>query len=291
MSNSKKKHYKKRKPQTNNTKNVSKAAKIVNDWLWLIALAVITAAVVLLMVFVPMCDEACSTCDACQVSESDLIKPATKIEKLDQFKLPEEGEEIVVFETSMGNIKFRLFPEYAPKAVENFTTLVKQGYYDGLTFFRIGADFMIQSGDPKNDGTGGESIWGEDFEDEYGTGLHNYCGALSMANSGKDTNGSQFFIVVADEADFNKSFDAATLRFYGVPDEVISVYQQVGGTWWLDGDYRSATGNGHTVFGQVFEGLEVAVNISEAEVVSGSDAPVEPVTINKAYVTTYSSEE
>ncbi len=94
-----------------------------------------------------------------------------------------------------GTIRAVLFEEEAPKAVENFVTHAEEGYYDGLTFHRVMDDFMIQGGDPNGDGTGGESIWGESFEDEFTNSLCNFRGALSMANSGKNTNGSQFFIV------------------------------------------------------------------------------------------------
>lgn len=112
-----------------------------------------------------------------------------------QLDPPKAGEQVAVLDTSMGTIKIRLFPEEAPKTVENFTGLIEKGYYDGLTFHRVIDDFMIQGGDPNGDGTGGESIWGEPFEDEFNTNLINLRGALSMANSGVDTNGSQFFIV------------------------------------------------------------------------------------------------
>ena len=101
--------------------------------------------------------------------------------------------------TSMGDISIRLFPEKAPKTVENFTTHAKNGYYDGIVFHRVIKDFMIQGGDPTATGCGGESIWGRPFADEFDPDLHNLCGALSMANAGPGTNGSQFFIVEASE--------------------------------------------------------------------------------------------
>ena len=110
-----------------------------------------------------------------------------------------EGSVTAVIETSMGSITVMLFPEQAPKAVENFITHAKEGYYDGLIFHRVIQDFMIQGGDPNGTGTGGESIWGESFEDEFSDSLHNFRGALCMANSGIDTNGSQFFIVQASD--------------------------------------------------------------------------------------------
>ena len=105
-----------------------------------------------------------------------------------QAQMPEEGEEIAVIDTSKGVVKMRFFPEEAPKAVENFKTLAKDGYYDGLTFHRVIEDFMIQTGDPTGTGTGGESCWGEDFEDEVSPNLHFYNGAVAMANRGASSS-------------------------------------------------------------------------------------------------------
>lgn len=103
------------------------------------------------------------------------------------------NEDLVEMVTSKGTIKMKLFPELAPKAVENFMTHAKDGYYDGLTFHRVIKDFMIQGGDPKGDGTGGESIWGKGFETEISNQLYNIRGALSMARAqDPNSNGSQF---------------------------------------------------------------------------------------------------
>ena len=96
--------------------------------------------------------------------------------------------------TNKGDMKFNLLSDAAPKAVENFVTHAKNGYYDGLIFHRVIKDFMIQGGDPTGTGCGGESIWGKPFEDEFSIDARNYYGSLSMANSGTNTNGSQFFI-------------------------------------------------------------------------------------------------
>ncbi len=104
--------------------------------------------------------------------------------------------------TTMGDIEIAFFPEYAPKTVENFLTHAKNGYYDGLIFHRVINDFMIQGGDPQGTGIGGESIWGEPFQDELSPQLYNFRGAISMANSGVDTNGSQFFIVQSKGNEF-----------------------------------------------------------------------------------------
>ncbi|WMJ85173.1 peptidylprolyl isomerase [Oscillospiraceae bacterium MB24-C1] len=122
-----------------------------------------------------------------------------------QFEAPESGTPIVTLHTSMGDIKMMLFPQAAPKAVENFVQHCKDGYYDGVTFHRVIEDFMIQGGDPKGNGTGGESIWGESFEDEFSDNLYNFRGAVSMANAGYSTNGSQFFIVQEDATQYPDS--------------------------------------------------------------------------------------
>jgi len=91
-----------------------------------------------------------------------------------------------------------LYPEKAPKTVENFIGLVKKGYYDGIIFHRVIPGFMIQGGDPTGTGRGGSSLWGKPFKDEFSPGLQfDKPGLLAMANSGPDTNGSQFFITVA----------------------------------------------------------------------------------------------
>ncbi len=165
-----------------------------------------------------------------------------------QLEKCEKGDKIATVKTNMGEIKIRLFPKYAPKAVENFVTHAKDGYYDGLIFHRVIENFMIQGGDPNGNGTGGESIWGEPFEDEFTPELHNLRGALSMANAGPGTNGSQFFIVQAKEVseDMLEQLRMANEKYF--PTECIEAYEKMGGTPWLD--YH------HTVFGQVFEGME-----------------------------------
>jgi peptidylprolyl isomerase domain and WD repeat-containing protein 1 len=95
--------------------------------------------------------------------------------------------------TTSGDITIRLFPTVAPKAVENFVTHAKNGYFNGVIFHRVIKKFMIQTGDPMGDGTGGESIWGKEFEDEISNLKHEKY-TVSMANAGPNTNGSQFFI-------------------------------------------------------------------------------------------------
>ncbi|MFY9380026.1 MAG: peptidylprolyl isomerase, partial [Acutalibacteraceae bacterium] len=167
-------------------------------------------------------------------------------------------------------IKIRLFPQYAPKTVENFTTHAKNGYYDGLIFHRVIKDFMIQGGDPNGTGMGGESIWGTPFEDEFSQELHNLRGALSMANSGPCTNGSQFFIVQADTVDPSFIPQMESMVDDGFPQQVIDNYKEVGGTPWLD--FK------HTVFGQVFEGMDVVDSIANVKTAL-QDKPAQDVKI------------
>src|SRR5699024_1760278 len=145
-----------------------------------------------------------------------------------QFEPVAEGDQLAVIETSLGDVTVKLFPEQAPKAVENFTTHAEEGYYDNLIFHRVINGFMIQGGDPNGDGTGGESIWGDPFEDEFSDQLYNFNGALSMANSGENTNGSQFFIVQQQDG---SQYTADNMTQYSTDyaDNVIEKYQEVGG--------------------------------------------------------------
>jgi len=114
------------------------------------------------------------------------------------------ADQIVVFETNVGKIELKMLPKVAPKAVENFTTHVKNGYYNGLIFHRVIKGFMIQGGDPTGTGMGGESIWGKKFEDEFAPNVvFDKPFILAMANAGRNTNGSQFFITLAPTPHLN----------------------------------------------------------------------------------------
>lgn len=180
------------------------------------------------------------------------------------------GDTVALLHTDKGDIRIKLFPTEAPKTVENFITHAKNGYYDGLKFHRVIQGFMIQGGDPKGDGTGGESIWGAPFADEFSPALHNLRGALSMANAGPHTNGSQFFIVQASDVPGQMLAQMEELKEQGFADDVIAAYKELGGTPWLD--FR------HTVFGQVMEGMDVVDAIAQVEV-DGADAPLTDVLI------------
>lgn len=103
----------------------------------------------------------------------------------------------VVLKTTQGEIELELYRDVAPLAVENFTTHIKNGYYDGIAFHRIIKNFMIQGGDPTESGRGGESIWKKPFKDEFTNKVFDRAGILAMANAGPSTNGSQFFITTA----------------------------------------------------------------------------------------------
>lgn len=131
-----------------------------------------------------------------------------------------------ILHTSLGDIQLRLFPDVAPKTVENFVTHSRNGYYNGTIFHRVIRKFMIQGGDPLGDGTGGESIWGGEFADEFSSLKHDRPYTLSMANAGPNTNGSQFFITTEK-------------------------------TPWLD--------NKHTVFGRVVKGMDVVHKIENVK--------------------------
>lgn len=189
-----------------------------------------------------------------------------------QFKAPDKGDLVAhIHVQDFGVIKIRLFPEITPKTVENFATHSKNGYYNGVTFHRVMQDFMIQGGDPQGNGTGGESIWGDSFEDEFNQDAFPYNGSLCMANRGFNTNGSQFFIVELENAD--DSFIGQMERA-SYPAEVIENYKQHGGTPWL---YFK-----HTVFGQVFEGQDIVKRIARVPVSSPmTNKPKDDVIIEK----------
>ncbi len=166
-----------------------------------------------------MMDGSSASTDAMAVSSSSMTAAQTSSEGT------LSGKHTVVLKTTKGDITLELDADAAPKTVTNFITLAKRGYYDNLTFHRVIPDFMIQGGDPLGNGTGGESIYGESFEDEPNN-LKMERGVIAMANRGPDTNGSQFFITVI-------------------------------ATDWLQGR--------HTIFGHVTKGMDVVDAISKVQ--------------------------
>lgn len=235
-----------------------------------------------------------------------------------QLENPKKGDTIAVIKTSKGDITLRLFPEYAPNTVNNFVELAKAGKYDGVLFHRVIKDFMIQTGDyENNDGTGGTSAYGTAFADEFCDKLLNIRGSVAMANSGKDTNGSQFFINQTTAAAYKANGSYATyeanwkrikaktedykddaetvgeLANYGtssldtdaVPAAMKKLYEKQGGNIWLDGAYN-ASDAGHTVFAQVIDGMKVVDKIAETSVDEQSK-PMIDITIDSVKIKKY----
>ena len=174
----------------------------------------------------------------CQSSDTVKERTEEKSTPIEEKTHMSESMTVAVINTNMGTIEIELFADKTPKTVENFVGLANKGFYDGIIFHRVIADFMLQGGDPTGTGRGGESLWGKSFEDEFVSELrHDVPGILSMANSGPNTNGSQFFITL-------------------VP------------TPWLDGK--------HTIFGKVINGMNVVDDIGKVKTGPG-DKPVEDV--------------
>ena len=168
-----------------------------------------------------------------------------KENKVTETKKETAKETIVCIETTQGIIELKLYPDVAPKACENFLTLVGKKYYDGIIFHRVIKDFMLQTGDPQGNGTGGQSCWGKPFEDEVRADIaFDKEGILAMANAGPSTNGSQFFITTVK-------------------------------TPWLN--------MRHTIFGEVIKGYDIVKKI-ESQETDFRDKPKEEQKIIKAYV-------
>ncbi len=238
-------------------------------------------------------------------------------EKYDfQLNKPSKGDTVAVFHTTKGDISAKLFDKYAPKTVENFKNLAKAGKYNGVIFHRVIKDFMIQGGDYENaNGTGGKSADGGTFEDEFCDKLLNLRGSIAMANSGKDTNGSQFFINQNDKKAF-KGFSSLESNWEGiksyfkqyknsstnlsslvyqlgtsaydpdvVPDEIKKLYNKNGGNPMLDGAYN-AVDAGHTVFAQVYDGMDVVDKIANVKT-DTNDKPEKDVKIKSIEIKEY----
>ena len=209
------------------------------------------------------------------VDNKIFTKQLEKAQKSGKDAFPQLSDKVgkdeaeVILHTSKGDITVKLFPTLAPKASENFLKHAKDKYYDGLTFHRVIKDFMIQSGDPKGDGTGGESIWKKGFAVEPTPFLYNIRGALAMANTGaKNSNGSQFYIVQ------NKDDQSKQLGNAGYPKPIIDAYKK--------GGYPPGYTK-YTVFGQVIKGMDVVDTIANLEVDDNSK-PKENVTVNSVEV-------
>jgi len=171
-------------------------------------------------------------------------------EKVDTTKNQSKTESkemtVAVIKTNMGTVEIELYADQTPKTVENFVGLAKKDYYNGIIFHRVIPNFMIQGGDPTGTGRGGESLWGKPFADEIVSSLvFDEPGILAMANSGPNTNGSQFFITVA-------------------------------ATTWLNGN--------HTIFGKVIEGMDVVYAISKVATSKPGDKPLQDVVMESVTI-------
>lgn len=207
----------------------------------------------------------------------------------DQFASPQPGEEYAVLTVGgYGVIKMRLFPEVAPKAVENFKTLAKQGAYTGVPFHRIVEDFMIQSGDTSRVGGTGDSIYGEGFAVELNESVHHFSGALAVARTSDMDNGqSTQFYIVSNQSVKNYTeamWDQIQQRTgTNYSEDTRALYKEYGGAPSLDMQY--------TIMGQVFEGQDVVDKIASAETKAGSNGgensePSTPILISSLQILT-----
>ncbi|MBR3988205.1 MAG: peptidylprolyl isomerase [Clostridia bacterium] len=259
-------------------------------------------------------------------SVNTIVKNDTEHKVGYQLEKPQEGDTIAILHTSMGDITWRFFPENAPKAVQNFIALAEDGKYDNTIFHRVIDNFMIQGGDYENhNGTGGTSSYGKAFEDEFANTLFNIRGSVAMANSGVNTNGSQFFINQAGPSTFSRNniADYATMystyesyynqyvASYGdqftsmyptvdafinanggisplkhaITEDVYKLYEENGGNIHLDGALRAS--GGHTVFAQVIDGMDVVDAIAKVEVNENDNKPLTDVKLESVEITTY----
>lgn len=236
-----------------------------------------------------------------------------------QLDSPAKGDTIAVLHTDYGDITLRLFAVQAPKTVTNFVNLAKAGKYNNTTFHRVIEGFVVQGGhsgeDP--DHPNGISSYGTEFEDEFCDKLYNIRGAVAMANSSKDSNGSQFFINQTTAEDFEKNGGwtnyndlwenvkiqlknyrdsnllSAFIEENGdkfinpsvIPAEVRKLYEKNGGNPNLDGAFNAAD-RGNTVFAQVIEGMDIVDKIAAAEV-DKNNVPLDSIVINSVEIKTY----
>ena len=209
-------------------------------------------------------------------------KEKETVDNIDYVKLgkealekPKKGETIAIINVkNFGEIKLKFYKEEAPKAVENFLTHAKNGYYNGQIFHRVINEFMIQGGDPTGTGTGGESIWKEAFGKEVSLKRFPFRGSLAMASvSGVEKSlGSQFFITQAKykEQIYNQ------LKLANAPESILKAYKEYGGYPSLFLQY--------TVFGQVYEGMDVVDKIAAVETNEANDKPKTDVVIENIVV-------
>lgn len=190
---------------------------------------------------------------------------------IDQLNFPVKGEEIAIVKTTKGDMKIRLFQDIAPLAVENFITLAKEGYYDGYEFSRIEDNFCIQI-DGNTEYPHGKSIYGDFYDLEIDSEYHNFLGAIGVARTEEKKNSSLFYIIsrkylLEDDIEFLENNETSLNR------EEIYAYKTIGGVPRLDYEY--------TIFGQVYEGLGILIDISNTPINKSTSEILEKVYINE----------
>ena len=196
-----------------------------------------------------------------------------------QLNAPAEGDTVVTITTTKGTIRAVLYSRVVPDTVNNFVKLADSGYYDGMTIHKVIKDFVVQMGDPTGKGNGGESYTGEGIPVEYNELLHNFTGALGMACGADGLAYSQFYIVAGTEV--SEEYVQA-MQDAGYAANVIAAYQELGGLPSLDFEY--------TVFGQVFEGLDIVKEIAAVKA-DKYNRPKKDITVTSVSVMPYAPAE
>ena len=202
-----------------------------------------------------------------------------------QFTTPADDAPVAIFHTNLGSIMAVLYPEEAPLAVENFIYLAEKNYYDGLEIYRIVPEFVVQTGSPSNNGTGGETKWGKPFANKFTENLHHYSGALAMANwdtvSTKGTNTSIFYFVQTPQNSVDSKTKKQMLEA-GFSQNVVDAYSKVGGAPYLD--------NNNTVFGQIFHGMDILDTIALQDIDEASK-PIIPIVLDSVVISSYGEQK
>ena len=190
---------------------------------------------------------------------------------IEQLNLPVKGEEIAIVKTTKGDMKIRLFKDIAPLAVENFITLAKEGYYDGYGFSRIEDNFCIQIGG-NTEYPHGKSIYGDFYDLEIDSEYHNFFGAIGVARTAEKKNSSLFYIISREDL-LEEDIEFLENNETSLNKEEVYAYKAIGGVPRLDYEY--------TIFGQVYEGLDILINISKTPINKSTNEILERIFINE----------
>lgn len=221
----------------------------------------------------------CLTFGSCNLFQTsgEQIDP-TKFDFKTQLSPPKEGEQIAVVTTTMGTIKMKFFPQYAPKAVKNFVTLAKEGYYNGTYVFCVNTDMAFMGGSADKQGIGYKSIFndGKPFDNEYTDALWHFSGSVSAISGEKDKGDSRFFVIGNCPV---KEDNLKSMEKTGYPEALIDMYNKNGGLPTLD--------RRHPVFAQVYEGMEVVDRINKVKTDAQTGVPIENIMIEKIEIKNY----